>query len=171
MLEAGLIMCMRKRSVTVDEFRVSYPPCEPRRVGYHDPREWIALPCLARLHRAPASGVMTGGEPPRYRDGPTVHRYIWVIDSTGIPYILEFGQSTPAGHVPKHSNLTGGMPASMGGEMWFETRCSLFLSGGSGRYPPRNEQQLADAATVFEDYGYAVCSLGWEDGAPRRYLI
>ena len=87
---------------------------------------------------------------------PTVHRYIWVIDSTGIPFILECGQSTPAGHVPKHSNLTGGMPASMGGELWFETRCSLFLSGGSGRYPPRNEQQLADAATMFEDYGYGI---------------
>ena len=34
----------------------------------------------------------------------------------------------------------------MGGELWFETRCSLF--------PPRDEQQLADTATVFEDYGY-----------------
>ena len=79
---------------------------------------------------------------------PTVHRYIWVIDSTGIPYILECGQSTPAGHVPKHSNLTGGMPASMGGELWFETRCSLF--------PPRDEQQLADTATVLEDYGYGI---------------
>ena len=28
-----------------------------------------------------------------------------------------------------------------------------------------------DAVKVFEDYGYAVCSLGWEDGAPRKYLI
>ena len=53
---------------------------------------------------------MTGGEPPRYRNGPTAHRYIWVIDSTGIPYILECRQSaqlslartyqgTPQGHV------------------------------------------------------------------------
>ena len=74
--------------------------------------------------------------------GPTRHRYVWVIDATGIPFILERGLCALKGRSPKHSNLTGGKPASMGGELWFRTESSLYLSGGSGRYRPR-EQQLA----------------------------
>lgn len=157
--------------MTGDEFRIRYPPREPAQVGYYEPLEWIALTCLPRLKRAPATDVMTGGEPPRFLYGPTSHRYIWVIDSTGIPYVLEHATPALRENLPKHSNLTGGKPASIGGELWFATASSLYLSGGSRRYAALGEHQLKDAVTVFEDYGYEVCSLGWEDGAPRRYLV
>jgi len=113
---------------------------------------------------------MTGGLPPRHRNDPTTFLYLWVIDLSGIPYILECALPELGGNLPKHTNLTGGMPASIGGELWFRTESSLFLSGKSGRYGPRNEQQLADAVTVFEDYGYEVFSLGWKDGMPRIYM-
>ena len=113
---------------------------------------------------------MIGGLPPRHRNGPTTFLYLWVIDLSGIPYILECALPELGGEPPKHTNLTGGKPASIGGELWFHTESSLFLSGKSGRYGPRNEQQLADAVTVFEDYGYKVSSLGWEDGLPRVYM-
>ena len=113
---------------------------------------------------------MTGGVPPKQRNSATTHLYLWVIDLAGIPYILERALPELGGKLPKHTNLTGGKPASIGGEFWFRTQASLFLSGKSGRYGPRNEQQLADAVTVFEDYGYEVLSLGWEDGLPRVHL-
>ena len=130
----------------------------------------MLLPDLSRLPHAPADGVMTGGEPPRERNGATKHLYLWVINLVGIPYILEGALPKLGGNLPKHTNLTGGKPASVGGELWFRTQSSLFLSGKSGRYGPRNERQLADAVTVFEDYGYEVSSLGWEDGQPRVHL-
>ena len=156
--------------VTCTEFRCRYPPRPPNDVDYHEPHEWILLQDLSLLPRAPAAGVMIGGSPPRYRNGRTTFLYLWVIDLSGIPYILEYALPELGGNPPKHTNLTGGNPASTGGELWFHTESSLFLSGKSGRYGPRDEQQLADAVTVFEDYGYDVLSLGWEDGQPRAYL-
>ncbi len=62
---------------------------------------------------------------------------------------------------PKHTNLTAGGEAYIGGELWFRNHQSIYLSGGSGRYPARTEQHLADAVKVFEGYGYDVQSLGW----------
>ena len=58
----------------------------------------------------------------------------------------------------------------MGGELWFADEESLFLSGGSGRYPPSDETHLNDAVGVFKSYGYRVTSLGWDDerGEARR---
>ena len=74
--------------------------------------------------------------------------------------------------LPKHTNLTGGAHAYLGGEMWFVSDIALYISGGSGRYPPENRTQLDEASRVFESFGYEVISLGWDDalGMPRRAL-
>ena len=58
------------------------------------------------------------------------------------------------------------------GEAWFSDSANLFLSGGSGRYPPLDERQLNDAVEVFGSYGYMVNSLGWDiqSGMAIRYL-
>ena len=114
---------------------------------------------LRRLTPAPASCVIEGSPPYHYHE--TTHRYIWVIDDTGIPYILENKVEILGNEVPKHTNLTAGEAAYIGGEIWFRNASSIYLSGGSGRYPPRSEQHLADAVNVFQDYGYEVRSLGW----------
>ena len=60
----------------------------------------------------------------------------------------------------------------MGGELWFERVDSLWVSGGSGRYGPASEVELADSCRVFESFGYSVSSLGWnsEHGAAVRFL-
>ena len=73
---------------------------------------------------------------------------------------------------PKHTNLTGGGLAYLGGELWFSGDSSMYLSGGSGRYPPRDELQMEDAVAVFEAYNYVVTSLGWdtEGGQAERVL-
>ena len=46
------------------------------------------------------------------------------------------------------------------------------VSGGSGRYPPKDETQLIDAVEVFEAHNYVVTSLGWdyETGMAERAL-
>ena len=79
---------------------------------------------------------MIGGLPPRHRNDATTFLYLWIIDLSGIPYILERALPELGGKLPKHTNLTGGTPASIGGELWFRTESSLFLSGKSGRYGP-----------------------------------
>ena len=121
------------------------------------------------LHPAPVQKVEFGS--PATEPGKRgINTYIWVIDDSGIPYIIE----RPVGDslAPKHTNLTGGLDAYVGGEIWFSDSSNLFLSGGSGRYPPLDERQLNDAAEVFVSYGYIVNSLGWdiESGMSIRYL-
>lgn len=74
------------------------------------------------------------------------------------------------GYSPKHTNLTGGGEAYLGGELWFFSVSRIYVSGGSGRYPPADARQLADAVLVFETLDYDVESLGWDVDAAKRYL-
>ena len=115
---------------------------------------------------------MVFGSPPRSQGDPGCHRYLWVISDSGIPYIKEASVYGLNSQLPKHTNLTGGQPAYIGGELWFAGQDRLFVSGGSGRYPPINEGQLEEAVRVFEAYRYAVISLGWDEDtrkAKRTY--
>ena len=120
------------------------------------------------LESAPARNVEFGHPPPTRQGGGT-HRYLWVINDDGIPFIKEIGLSVLNGKYPKHTNLTGGRPAYIGGELWFETTEQLFVSGGSGRYLPYDEEHLAEAVDVFRTYGYTVTSLGWDVDSQRPY--
>ena len=123
------------------------------------------------LEPSPARDVQFG-MPPTARQDLSPHRYLWVIDSRGIPYIIEQPLPELRGSKPKHTNLTGGKTAYMGGELWFKNSSSLFVSGGSGRYPPVSLGQLIDAVRIFESYKYQVTSLGWDyqyDTAARIY--
>ena len=126
---------------------------------------------LRLLESAPATDILTG-RPPLSQNESGCCRYLWVIDAKGIPYIIESPIKAMGYQMPKHSNLTGGREAYLGGEMWFASQESLYISGGSGRYPPSDEQQLREAAEVFESFDYAVESLGWDKdtGYARRYM-
>lgn len=72
------------------------------------------------------------------------------------------------GNVPKHTNLTGGNPAYIGGQLWFSDTRHMLVSGGSGRFPPLDEEQLTAAITVFSSFEYKVTSLGWDEHGARR---
>ena len=100
------------------------------------------------------------------------NRYLWVIDTRGVPYTLDAPISA-IGAVPKHTNLTGGGQAYLGGELWFVSGTAVYISGGSGRYPPIDAAQLDEAAQVFRAFGYDVTSLGWDSqrGQARRILV
>ena len=94
-----------------------------------------------------------------------------MIRDADLPVILEAApnvQPPPLqSGVAKHTNLTGGAPASCGGELWLDTVSPdlLHVNGGSGRYwrrnDPRGPSKLADAVRVFEGLGFRVISAGW----------
>ena len=156
----------------IQAFRTKYaPPRESARSAGPDEKIALTHAGLRRLGRAPAIGVQLRS-PPQIRTEST-NRYLWVIDDTGIPYIRELPIYALHGKLPKHTNLTAGGLAYVAGELWFSDDNCLFLSGGSGRYPPRNAEHLDDAVRVFEFYGYGVTSLGWDtdhDTAQRAFM-
>ena len=67
------------------------------------------------LQPAPVYGVVYG-IPPHAETGGRA-RYLWVIDEIGIPYLQECPIDGLGGALPKHTNLTGGRPAYIGGEV------------------------------------------------------
>ena len=152
-------------------FRETYdPPKQPRVIP--SKVESLLLDAtdeLRQLEPAPVYGIVYG-MPPQAETGGTA-RYLWVISEEGIPYLQERPMERLGGALPKHTNLTGGRPAYIGGEVWFSDSESMYVSGGSGRYPPRDETQLMDAVTVFESYGYRVRSLGWDSESQRALRV
>lgn len=122
------------------------------------------------LKQAPATGFQAGF-PPLARNQRGTNTYIWVIDPKGVPYIIEAAIEELGWDPPKHTNLTGDGKAYVGGELWFRDASFLFVSGGSGRYPPCSEGQLHDVIGVFNAFGYEVRSLGWkQQSGPIRHL-
>lgn len=134
--------------------------------------EGIAVDGVEVLGRAPAQGIFTGVPPTGFDfEAAGANRYLWVIDGRGICYLLEEPLPELANALPKHTNLTGGGPACLGGELWFETDSSMWISGGSGRYPPVDEGQLQAAVEAFASLDYEVVSLGWDHEADRANRI
>lgn len=156
------------RMMSIASFRALYAP--RLSASSVNSRQAIAVNA-GLLGKAPASGVLTGRPPGGTKDAST-NRYLWVIDSSGIPYILEVSLIILHNELPKHTNLTAGGRAYIGGELWFHDYVSIYVSGGSGRYPPENPQQLANAVEVFRSYGYKVTSLGWDydNDEAARYI-
>ena len=156
------------------EFRRRYDARKPQMSVLAHAHESLPLDQesgLRLLGYAPAQDVDYGG-PPRSRRERGRHRYLWVINDKGVPFIREVPIVHLESGIPKHTNLTGGCPAYAAGELWFQTAESLFVSGGSGRYEPIHPEQLDDAVGVFEAYGYTVTSLGWDAlrNSPSRIL-
>ena len=154
---------------TLDDFRSIYDPRPPGKDP--DPIEIVPINAVMLLPEAPAMGVSLG-RPGEGHGSLATNTYIWVIDEDGIPYVLDVGLPELGGRRPKHTNLTLGANAYVGGEMWFEAADALWVSGGSGRYHPVSEDQLGASVRVFEYFGYSVRSLGWdlEGGVARRFL-
>ena len=98
------------------------------------------------------------------------HCHLWVIDDRGRPCIAETPLPRLGGDWLHHTNLTGGGQASVGGEIWFDEPSRIYLSGSSGRYPPRDRAHLEAAEDLFRAVGFNVVTLGWdsETNQPMR---
>ena len=159
-----LVHWMSMSTHTLDVLRTRYSPRPPIARPTDTPTQSIPLQTsdgLSLLTPAPAPGVQFGA-PSATRWRSRHNTYLWVIDIRGIPYVFETPVSAIGDLLPKHTNLTGGGEAYLGGELWFSSASSLYLSGGSGRYRPIDDGQLEEATDVFRSFGYYVTSLGWD---------
>ena len=101
-------------------------------------------------------------------------KFLWIIRDCDLPFLRE--QADIAQELESrrctHTNLTGGDEAYCGGEVWFAAKNRLIINGGSGRYPPNDDEELATVVSSFKSAGYEVCSMGWDEGidGPARVL-
>lgn len=101
--------------------------------------------------------------------GKDIH--LWVVRPEDVVYAAEacaFGQPLQTG-VIKHTNLTGGQPAFAGGEVLFFEGQTIVINGKSARYPVRSAAELDTIAKAFQQSGYTVWSMGFDDEAGRPY--
>ena len=159
---------MARVTQALTDFQIGHPLREPQK----SPRLFESCPItgVGVLGPAPALGVVPGTPDSGEREeGEGENRYLWVIDARGICYILEAPIQELNHNLPKHSNLASSGEAYIGGEMWFQDPCKIWVSGKSGRYPARNRQEWEDAVGVFASFGYEVTARGWneETGFPN----
>ena len=140
-----------------------YPSAELERVSPAD-----GLWYLNEVPAAPPKGI-----PRRSSQGDGENCHLWIIDQRGRPCISEAPLARLGEDNLHHTNLTGGEDASIGGEVWFDEMPRVYLSGSSGRYPPRHSRHLKDAERLFSDVGFEVFSLGWdlETDTPQRVWL
>ena len=135
-------------------------------------RQIVAAEGLQSLGPAPNPSAKNGAAPTKSRESEDT-KYLWVIAERDVPIALEQENKAKLqrGYL-SHTNLTGGADAHSGGELWFTEASVLILNGGSGRYTPRSEIELEEAALAFKAMGYKVASMGWdnETATPARYL-
>lgn len=158
------------------DYRDEYPERDPDQSKIKNNDEIRELTCADGLVEFPFPEFPNyfSGQPRRGINDTASNTYIWAIERDRIPVIIEscwVGNNLESGIV-KHTNLTGGGKAHCGGEIWFTDGHTFYLSGGSGRYPPRSRDELGKIVNIFESCGYKVTSLGWDDdnNMPARFL-
>ena len=86
---------------------------------------------------------------------PKIGRYLWVIDRSGLKIILE---ATPNPNAERkivcHTNITGGLPALQGGELWFGANGIIYINFRSGRYGATKKDQELAVLEYFNLVGY-----------------
>lgn len=160
------------------DFITKYPPKAPKVRPANQDESRLLAASDGVLHIVTAPFPNTRRAHPNGSDAD-VGRHLWVFvgdnSKPALPAIVELTPIVPpleTGKV-KHTNLTGGGPASCGGELWVDpVTAGLYVSGASGRFGPDDPAQLADAVSVFVELGYAVRSFGWdnENDRPARFL-
>ena len=155
----------------LESFRSKYPIRDPQKpVKCYEAKPITTKDGLRELKCAPAKGIVQGF-PPLCPCSRGCNTHLWEIDDDGVLFVEEKILESIHGRT-KHSNLPYRQKAYIGGELWFETENQIYVSGGSGRYGPCSAEHLADAIKVFEAYGYAITSLGWDcdKGKAKRCL-
>lgn len=145
-----------------------------RVAGQDEKRDVTAHEDISSFRAAPAA-PWTPGIPPLNAPGDGEQKFIWVIRTDAVPYACErcpIGNTIEGRGKLAHTNLTGGGDAYCGGELWFQTERKIWLTGGSGRYPPRSAEELEAVVSAFRAAGYEVTCPGWSSqmGHPVRYF-
>jgi hypothetical protein len=101
--------------------------------------------------------------PTNIQEAEATATYLWVLDGSDVPHALERGDwgILRASGALKHSNLTGGNPAYLGGEAWFIDPATMAINFDSGRYGiwDHSEAPIAEAfVEALIDDGYRVAT-------------
>lgn len=102
-------------------------------------------------------------------DTKPVDQRLWVVTNESVLHALEvcdFGAKREAG-VIKHSNLTGGSRAFVGGELLFLDEATIAITGKSGRYRLRSGDEMVAIERAFLESGYGVWSMGYNQDVNR----
>jgi hypothetical protein len=94
---------------------------------------------------------------------------LWVVTKEHVLHALEtcdFAAKREAG-AAKHSNLTGGGRAFVGGELVFSSEATITITGSSGRYRLRSGKEIAAIERAFVESGYDVWSMGYNQDTNR----
>lgn len=174
-MEQQVLVPEKKFSSKIDGFREAYPLRAPRANVIRNEDEVRQLKQedgLEEFDRLLGAKAEKSALPHATPRGNT---YLWVIGQNSIPAALEtieIGQRLASGKI-KHTNLTGGLPAHCGGEVWFINDDAVVIGGSSGRYGPDHGdlQQLLDAALVFKEQGYRVAALGMDETGQMATLL
>ncbi len=117
----------------------------------------------------PSMPVSMFGPVPKFRNDGKERKYLWSVSPSNVPFALENGANRnklSRGYL-SHTNLTGGLPAFSGGEMWFIDDNTVVINGGSSRYLPRGVEELADVSLAMKACGFKVGHMGWNFGTKR----
>lgn len=156
------------------DFLERYPPRSYRRRGAADyPAAELervtTVDGLFCLNEVPEQAPLGTPRQSHQDDGANCH--LWVIDERGRPCISQEPLNRLGPGKLHHTNLTGGGKASIGGEIWFGRPPFVYLSGSSGRYPPREQDHLEDAERLFRAVGFDVQPLGWDSETDRPQRV
>ena len=164
---------MASASPFFDKYRAAFPARPPDLTKQQFADEVTDLSensDIVSLEAAPATGMALGN--PRSGSLTDSAKYLWLVTRGEVPAALEYGPSGSRTTRRRlaHTNLCGGENAHAGGEMWFRGHSSIWMTGGSGRYPPATEGELEAIVSAFATAGYAVRSAGWdsETNMPAR---
>lgn len=117
--------------------------------------------------------TFTPTECPEVTAGMLHAAHLWVVrveDAVHAPENCEYGQKLNNTKI-KHTNLTGGLPAYCGGELlWINAR-EILVNGCSGRYGPKNSEEMQAVAVAFANAGYRVWSTGYDEGTARCFTF
>lgn len=156
-------------SPNFDQYRRQYDVRSPDLTTQKYPDELADLsssPGVESMTVAPTAKPTCASEP-GVANQTLMH--IWLVTSDRVPYALEHGElgKTTQRRRLAHTNLSGGRDAHAGGELWFKDEMAIWLTGGSGRYPPRSAAELGALVDAFRTSGYSVCSCGWDNDTNR----
>jgi hypothetical protein len=160
---------------------IRYMPFEDLRKRFSDREMQSDAVNIDELRQmAPEDGLLSyiAVSLPQTRDSAKRSRYLWVLTATDLPYALElcvWAKTLESGML-KHSNLTGGGRAYIGGELWFVSEDRLVINFCSGRYGARDDGDMELAGAIIEalvEDGYAVATTGRdeEQGFPSSRVL
>jgi hypothetical protein len=104
-------------------------------------------------------------DPPEFLDeGARDKVRLWVVgveDVVHAPKNCSFGLSRSRKEL-KHSNLTAGGLAYSGGELFVVDESTVVVNGDSGRYGPRNGDEMNNVLKAFLESGHRTYTTGYD---------